>query len=415
MSDHPFDSLLHLFRPGCAIYVPGASGESGALCTALQRRPERATGIRFVSCLLPGINAFDYAAVNAEARMTTFLLPPALRHSFEAGRVQVHPLTYTQIADFLAHLPLDVAVAHLAPPDARASCSLGIAADFTPIAWRRARRRVAIINHAMPVMARGPRISLSEADVVVEVDEPLPASAPAAISATLDAIARRVASLVTDGATVQIGIGGAPGAVWGQLTSHRHIGVHSGMVSDGFLAMADSGALAADVVHRTGIAFGSRSFYCSLAQRDLVAFGSVRETHEAEVLAPIARFTAINSAFEVDLSGQVNLEWQNGRLASGLGGAPEFARAALRSPGGRSIVALPATALGGKVSRIVVQLNSPTVSLPRFDVDTVVTEYGIAELRGRSLDERAAALIAIADPLHRDSLAAAWLERRRSL
>lgn len=416
MPDDPFDPVLDAFRPGCTVYVPGASAESLGLCAALRRRPERAAAIHFVSCLLPGINAFDYASLSPSTRVTTFLLPPALRQSFESGRVRVLPLTYTQIGELLGgRLPLDMAIAHVAPEDEAGLCSLGIAADFTPIAWRQARRRVAIVNHAMPIMPRGPRLALSEADVVVEVNDPLPATTEVAASPVLIAIADRVAALVPDGATVQMGIGGVPAVVWKRLSNHRNMVIHSGIVTDGVMALADSGALAGGAAHRAGIAFGSGKFYASLAERDLIAFVGVAQTHGAEVLGALDGFTAINSAFEVDLFGQVNLEWHSGRLMSGVGGAPEFARAAVRSRGGRAVIALPASAQGGAVSRLVPRLNSPTVSIPRYDVDTVVTEHGVAELRDRSFEDRAEALIAIADPLHRDDLSAAWYEIRKTL
>src|SRR5882757_2743572 len=134
MSDQAFDPMLDALRPGCTVYVCGASGESPGLGTSLMRRPERAAGVHFVSCLLPGINTFDYASVHPSARVTTFLLPPALRRSFEAGRVHVLPLTYTQIYEHLGGcMPLDIAIAHVAPADEAGHCSLGVAADFTPV------------------------------------------------------------------------------------------------------------------------------------------------------------------------------------------------------------------------------------------------------------------------------------------
>jgi acyl-CoA hydrolase len=411
-----FDRILDGLGPGLTVYVPGASGESLGLCAGLQRQPDRAAGVQLVSCLVPGINTFDYASVSPSAVVTTFMLPQALRSSFEAGRVRVLPLSYTQIYEYLGgRVPLDIAVAHVAPADETGHCSLGTAADFTPAAWRQARRRMAIVNHAMPAMPRGPRIALSEADVLVEVDDPLVASEGTTSPPTTIAIADRVAGLVANGATVQMGIGGVPGAVWERLSNHRGIVIRSGIVAEGVMTLADSGALGDPSLHRAGIAFGSCAFYQWLAERDLVAFASVPETHGVEALAMLPRFTSINSAFEVDLFGQVNIEWQSGQLMSGVGGAPEFIRAAHRSPGGRAIIALPASTQGKAISRIVPQLSSPTVSIPRYDVDTVITEYGVAELRGRSLEDRATALIAVADPVHSETLSAAWYEMRKKL
>ena len=230
----------------------------------------------------------------------------------------------------------------------------------------------------------------------------------------LEKIAASVAQLVPDGATIQIGLGGAPGATWTQLVNHKYLTIASGLVADGTRALAASGALKAGAVHRAGVALGSADLHRYLAEEDLIEFAAVPETHGAAALARLEKFTAINSALEVDLYGQANLEWQGGRLFSGVGGAPDFAQGAMRSPGGRSIIAMPATAQGGKVSRIVSRLNTPTVSLSRDKVDTVVTEYGVAELRDRSLDERAEALAAIAAPQWRDELVKTWSAMRKT-
>jgi acyl-CoA hydrolase len=416
MTGDAFEAVIDSWAPGGTVYVPGGSGESRGLCAALARQPHCAAGVHFLSCLIPGINTFDYSGLCSSTTLTTFLLPPELRQSFQSGRVRVPPLTYTQIAELLAgRLALDVAVAHVSSCDLSGRCSLGIAADFSAIAWRHARRRIAIVNQAMPAMPRGPSILLSEADLIIDVEDALAAAGDRTSSATAVAIAELVSDLVPDGATVQIGIGGVPEAVWSLLLDHRDLSIHSGIVTPGIIGLSEAGALRHDGSHCSGIAFGKSELYRWLSQTDLVAFASVPETHGAEVLAARNRFTAINSAFEVDLFGQANLEWHSGRLMSGVGGAPDFARGAMRSSGGRSIIALPATAQGGAVSRIVPHLVCPAVSLARHDVDTIVTEHGVAELRGLPLDERAAAMIKIADPLHRLALSKAWRGIREAL
>jgi acyl-CoA hydrolase len=410
------EPILNLFRPGSTIYLPGASGETLALAEALTRAPERMRGVHIISCLLPGFNSFDYSALAEDARLTTFLFVPALRTSFEARRVRVVPLGYTGIADYLAErLPIDLAIAHVAPPDNDGRCSLGIAADFTPIAWAHAKRRALVINRAMPAMRRGIRFDLADADVVVEVDHPVIAHSPPPFSPLLDTIARTVAELVPDKATIQVGLGGAPGAVWPHLSAKRGLVLGSGLVSHGFDQLATGGALAPGGDHRAGIALGDEGFYRFLAGLDNFRLAPVTETHGPIHLAKIDRFHAINSAIEVDLFGQANLEWVKGRMVSGIGGGPGFARAAIRSRGGRSILALSATAGRGQISRLVSRIDAPSVSLGRADIDTVVTEYGVAELRDRSLDERAGALIAIADPAHRSRLGEEWSALRATL
>jgi acyl-CoA hydrolase len=408
--------LLDLFRADRTIYLPGAAGESLALCAALAADPARLRGVHLVSCLLPGVNTFDYAALDPSVRITTFLLPQALRGSFEAGRVRILSLAYTGIADYLGgRLQIDVAIAHVAPPDAEGLCSLGIAADFTPLAWAAAKTRALIVNAAMPVMKRGPRVAVRDASVVVHVDGPVVTVKTGRDDAVLDAIGASIARLVPDGAAIQIGLGGAPEALWPHLKGHRNLTLASGLVADGVMALAQSGALPPGGRHRAGVALGGESLHRFLATEDLITFATVPETHGIAALAATPRFTAINSALEVDLFGQVNLEWQSGRLVSGVGGAPDFAQGARHSAGGRSIIALPSTAGKGVISRIVPRLDVPAVSLSRTDIDTVITEHGVAELRGRSLDERAESLIAAAAPQWRERLAARWSSMRQNL
>jgi acyl-CoA hydrolase len=179
--------------------------------------------------------------------------------------------------------------------------------------------------------------------------------------------------------------------------------------------LAEAGALAKDGAHITGLAYGSADFYRFLAESDLVEFADTRITHGAAALATVDRFTSINSALEIDLFGQANLEWRGDRVISGVGGAPDFVRAARRSVGGKSIIALASTAGGGKITRIAPRLSSPTASISRTDIDTVVTEFGVASIADRPLDERAEALIAVAHPDHRSGLMDAWREMRARL
>lgn len=409
-------AILDQFVPGRTVYLPGATGEIQAIAAALAADPERMRGVTVVSCLLPGMNAIDYAAFHDEARLTTFLLPPVARLSLARKKVQLVPLSYFGIARYLESAPLDVAVAHVAPPlpGERRQASVGIAADFTGIAWAAAKIRIAFVNAAMPAMPRGPRINLEEAQFVVEGDSRLveiPRGTPEPVG---EAIARHVASIVPDGAALQVGIGSAPAALWRNLSGHRNLRLRSGLASEDLLELADCGALAADG-HLAGIAAGSTAFYRALAERDLVRLSDTLETHDARAIGLEKRFIAANSALEVDLFGQVNLEWQSGKPASGVGGAPDFAAAALASPGGQGIIMLPSTARGGTISRIVARLDSPSVSLPRNLADIVVTEHGIARLRDAGLDARAEALIAIADPVFRAELSASWRDIRAKM
>ncbi|MBL8651139.1 MAG: acetyl-CoA hydrolase [Sphingopyxis sp.] len=403
------EELLDCFAPGRRVYLPGGSAEILPLAAALAAEPERLAGVEITAALLPSMNRTDYTARATGAQLTVFMMSPALEASAAAGRLRLLPLCYSATGRYLAQdFEPDVAIAHVAPAGAGGRCSLGISADFAPLVWPRAAFRILVVNARMPAIARAPHLALADADLVVEIDAPLVAEDEPVPDAVTQAIAASVAALVPDGAAVQCGIGGIPGATWRCLAGHRDLVIASGMVTPPLRTIAEAGALREGGGHRAGIALGGPEFYDWLAETNFIEMVPVTQSHDSAALARLDAFTSINSALELDLFGQVNLEWRGTTAVSGVGGAPDFARAAFQSRGGRAITALRATAGKGAISRIVPRLVGPTVSLPRSDVDTVVTEYGIADLRGRSTDERAAALIAIAAPDHRDALERAW-------
>lgn len=403
------DVLLSAFRPGRTIYIPGTTGESLALAAALRGQPEVSAGVRFVSGLVPGMNeTLDYGGLAPDCSVTTFMLPACMRDSFAQGRVTLLPRTYWGAARYLQAIATDVAIAHVAPPNADGLCSLGVASDFTPLVWPNAMLKVLLINPAMPILSRARMLPVADADLVVTLEGPLVEAPVARETETAAAIARRVAALIPDGAHIQTGIGSAPDRVWTFLRDHRGLVLRSGMANGGLRELAEAGALADGGAHLAGIAYGSVDFYNWLQDTDLVEFATTLETHSLPALIDTPRLHSINSALEVDLFGQVNVEWQGSSLSSGVGGGPDFMRAATCSPGGRSIIALPATAERGMVSRIVARLARPSVSVARSDIDTVVTEHGVAELRDKGIDERAQALITVAAPQFRAELEEDW-------
>ena len=403
-------AVLDEFRPGRTVFLPGGPGEIVALQAALTAEPDRLRDVHLVCPMIPGMNRFDYAALHPDVRLTTFMLPPVLHPSFDAGRVRLLPIAYSAIARYIAALRPDVAILHLTPPEAGV-CSFGIAADFGPIVAGGAARRIGVLNAALPRPSFAPTIDRDALDVV-EIEQPIMTAPETSVGDDVTTLARIVADLVPDGAAIQTGIGGAPGAVWRCFAGHRDLRLVSGLVTDGFLAARDAGAMA-ETGHVAGIAYGSDRLYAALGGTARIEFADVRTTHGA-ALAAVPKFTAINSAIEIDLFGQANIEWQAGRMVSGVGGAPDFVRIARASPGGQAIVALPATAKRGAVSRIVSRLSAPTVSLSRGDLDVVATEYGAVRLGALSMDERAAALIAIAAPDFREDLSREWAAVRRS-
>jgi acyl-CoA hydrolase len=404
--------LLDELKPGRTVFVQGAIGESPSLIRALQAEPERARGVHFTACLIPGINRFDYGSMHPEARLTTFMASDAWRSSIADGRTRIVPYCYSQTAAAISNSVFDLAVFQVTPPDAQGLCSFGISGDFPPLAWRNAKRRIGIVNSAMPRPHRGETIPFERLDLAIEDDTALTEASSAPPSAALETISAKIAALVPDGAAIQTGIGAAPAAILSALKNHKNLRIRSGMVTEGYLMLAEAGALAANDAHHAGFAYGSAAFYTWLGENDLCAFASVTRTHGAVPLAETPGFVAINSALEIDLFGQANLEWRGTRQISGVGGAPDFARGAMAAKDGMSIIALPSTA--ADKSRIVPRLNGPTVSLARNETDVIVTEHGVARLRDKTMDERADALIAIAAPQHRGALHEAWRGFRRS-
>jgi acyl-CoA hydrolase len=257
-------------------------------------------------------------------------------------------------------------------------------------------------------------VHVSELDVALEADTPLLTWAEPTFSDVEARIGKHVAELVRDGDTLQFGIGSVPVALAGPLVAHRRLRIHSGMISPALRRLWEAGAVDRDARITTGVVLGDEAFYDFAARLEPLWLTDVSHTHDVAALAAIPRFVAINGAVEVDLFGQANCERADGAIQAGAGGLPAFAQGALAAPGGRLVVCLRSTARDGAISRIVPTLDARALcTLPRYLADVVVTEHGIAELRGAGLDARAQALIGVAAPEHRPALADAWRELRR--
>jgi acyl-CoA hydrolase len=407
--------LVDALRPGARIFVSAFSAESSLLRDELLADPERANGVTFNAVQFPGIDKTDYLAMHPQARLCAYFMSPAVRTGLADGRAELMSLDYTGIARHLIDgEPMDVAIAQLTPPDADGWCSPGLASDFMPLVWRNARRRVAHLNPRMPRTRGSFRVHVSELDIAVEADTPLTSFSEPGCSAVETRIGAHVAALVHDGDTLQFGIGSVPVALAGALTAHRRLRIHAGMISAAARSLWESGALDRDARITTGVVLGDAAFNDFAARLEPLWLTDVTHSHDVAAIAAIPRFIAINTAVEVDLFGQVNSERTGGVIQAGAGGLPAFANGALASKGGRLLICMGATARKGSVSRVVPALDAQAVcTLPRYLADAVVTEHGVAELRGLSLDARAHALIAIAAPEFRDTLASAWSELRR--
>lgn len=404
--------FLDHIRAANEVYAPGCGGHSLLFEAWLREDPAASAGTRYSGVQIPTVNRFDFAGLHPQARARTIFLSAELRDSWLAGRVDYLPMTYSATWRWLRdHARFDVALVQVAPPDENGNCSLGIACDFTPAVWPNARVVLAHINPLMP-RTHGPSIPYSAITAAIEAEAPLLEVPDPPADGAMDAVADQVAGLIGDGATLQLGLGRLQSAVLRAVADRRNLRIHSGMVSDGLLGLYQSGALAdAPDAVVAGVALGTEALYQAC---DRIAFREVGHTHAAATLGKIDHLHAINSALSVDLLGQVNGEFLSGRQLSGVGGLPDFIQGARQSVAGRGIIALPASTPKGQC-RIVPMLPAGPTSLARVDADCIVTEHGVADLRHLDVHQRAAALIAIAAPEHREGLASAWHELSRTL
>lgn len=350
------------------------------------------------------MNDRDYSALGVGGRVETIFVTPGLRADRARGQVVHLPMHYTAFHDRLARPGVVDLVIITVPRPQGGSIGFGLCADFAPAAIAAGARLIGLVNPAMPDVPGAPRIALDRFDMLVETSGPLPELKPGTPDETNRRIAKHIADLVPDGGTLQVGLGTLQAAVLDALRGRDDLGFHGGMISDGVLDALAAGEFQRGVT--TGVALGSRGFYDRLGSVERVCFAPVDRTHGIAQLAVISGLTCVNSGLEVDLTGQVNVEYLNGMQSSGQGGMIDFMRGARASAGGKAIMALPSTAKRGSVSRIVAQLAQGTpVSVARSDVDIIVTEHGVADLREADMATRRARLIAVTDPAFRDSLA----------
>jgi acetyl-CoA hydrolase len=305
---------------------------------------------------------------------------------------------------------VDVLLLRVKPHPKPGYFTVGVMADFVPALVAAARCVIAEVDQRLPVTAQDALVAASDIDMLTECDGDeilLPDPEPDEVD---QRVAAHVAALVPDGATIQVGVGGLPVAVCRALNGHRDLGVHSGVISDVIVDLVEKGVVTnarkgIDVGRTvTGGLFGSRRLMDFADGNAALEMRSSEYTHNQQVLARVQNLYAINSGIEVDLTGNVNSEVAAGRYLGAIGGQLDFVRGSFASPGGRSIIALSSTTPDGMHSRIVASLAGRPVTTPRGDADIVVTEYGVADLRGRSFSERAERLRAIAHPGFRDSL-----------
>ncbi|QJY31648.1 acetyl-CoA hydrolase/transferase family protein [Diaphorobacter sp. JS3050] len=404
------ERLQALIRPGDTLWWGQATAEPLTLTRAVvQHRHALAQGGRlrvFVGIgasdtLQPGladaIDFFGYAAGGPHRALA------------QAGVLDILPSHYSHLPGLIRAgvLPADVVLLQVSPPDAQGRYSLGLVQEYLPAAIERARVVIAEVHPDVPWTHGGLHLQASDFALLIDAEHPPLDQSRSAPGPVEQAIARHVAGWVEDGATLQLGIGNLPEAVLAALHGHRDLGLHSGAVGDGIAALAEAGVLtnarkSLDTgVGIGGILMGGERLRRWAHRNPQIELRGTDYTHDPAVLAASHKLTAINAAIEVDLTGQINAEVAAGCYVGAVGGAVDFLRGAARSKGGLPIVALPATAKGK--TRIVAQLSGP-VSTPRSDGGLIVTEHGVADLRGQTLSRRVRRLIDIAAPEHRADL-----------
>jgi 4-hydroxybutyrate CoA-transferase len=395
------------------IYLGGNAATPRVLAGALARRGEAIEGSRIAHVLLLGADPFAEAAAAGHVRHLSWFVGPADRDAIAAGHADYVPCHLSAIPNLIrTQRPrIDTALLMTAPPDRHGMLSLGVEVLASQAAADCADRVIVQVNEQMPRVLGNSFIHIDDVDAIVEADGDLDELEPTTPTIVERRIAERIVELLPEGATLQLGIGGIPQAVITMLEGRNDLGIHSEMISDGVMQAYEAGVLSGrrKTRHRGKIvatfALGTRAFYDWLHENHAVEAHPCDHTNDPYQAAQNDRLIAINSAISIDLTGQVNADSIGSRIYSGVGGQVDFIRAASISKDGRAIIAMPSTARNGMISRLVPRLaEGAGVVTSRADVDTVITEHGVAELYGKSVGERIEALIAIADPRFRDEL-----------
>jgi 4-hydroxybutyrate CoA-transferase len=406
-----------LLRPGMRVLLPPGCAEPRTLVEELVRQASRLRPLTLMGGLLLGDYPFCAPELGEAFRWVTFHVMPGLRDALRRGRVEFLPIRYFDtLAVFGPDGPwaADAVLVHTAPPDDAGRLSLGVSTSYPLALARTAPLVIAEVNRQMPRTLGDSGLPVDRVAAGVETDRPLRPYPSPPVGEVERRIAAHVSELIPDGATLQIGIGAVPEAVAGVLGDRRDLGVHSLLV-DAMLPLITRGSITNARKSRNpgrmdlGEIMGTDPLFRFVHENPVVNMEPSSRIHNPRVVATLERFVSINSAIEVDLTGQVNAESLGDRQVAGVGGQFDFAEGAYWAPGGRSVIALPSTGRDGAVSRIVTRLGSGArVTTPRHLTDCVVTEFGRAELRGRSVEQRARALIGLAHPRFRDQLEREW-------
>ena len=419
------DEALRCVQSGMRVYIQPGCAEPETLVDALIQRAPHVQDVEIVHMMTMGRAPYVAPEMAGHFRHNAVFIGGNVREAVNEGRADYTPVHLSEIEELFESgaMPLDVALIEVSPPDSHGFCSFGVGVDTTLTAARLARYVVAQVNDQMPRTYGDSFIHVSKIDAIVESSRPLCAMKRAEITDMQAAIARNVAGLIEDGAVLQTGIGGIPDAVLPLLMDRKDLGVHSELVSDGVIPLIDAGVITGARKNFKprkiilGFALGTKNLFDYVDNNPIFEFHPTAYTNDPALIARNDHMVAINSALQVDITGQVCSDSIGTYFYSGIGGQVDFLRGASRSKGGKAIIALSSTAKNGTISRITPMLAPGAgVVTSRGLIRYVVTEYGVAYLHGKSIRERAQALIEIAHPKFRDELyeyceRTKWLQR----
>lgn len=407
------DAAVRAVESNMRVYVHANAAFPQVLLEALTRRSGHLRNVEVMHVLGVGEAYYNRPEFAESFRHNALFIGSNMREAMQDGRADYIPVHLSEIEDLFLNrrVELDVALLQVSTPDHHGFCSLGVSVETTLTAARCARIRVAQVNDQMPRTFGNTFMHVSEFDAIVECSHPLPELPPEHASEEHRLIGQRVATLIDDGACVQVGIGGLPNAILPYLSDHKHLGIHTETLTESAIPLIEKGVITGSrkQINRNkivlGFAMGTRDWYKYVDDNPLFEFQPNSYTNNPFIIAQNDNVVAINSAVEIDISGQAVSDSVGTRFVSGFGGQLDFMRGAARSRGGKPVIAITSTARDGTVSRIVSQIKGGAgVVTTRADMHYVVTEYGVAYLHGKNVRQRAEALIEIAHPKFREEL-----------
>lgn len=422
MEELTSDSWKKFIKNGYRIFLGTGASCPHALIDLFLESAKHFSDLEFVYLLTLGKTPWTDPRYESSLRVNTFFLDQGSRDAVRSGKADYTPCFLSEIPDVLSEnvLPVDIAFIQVTPPDAQGYCSLGVSVDIVMAAAKSAKYIVAQINDQMPRTFGQSYLHQDEIAAFIRVSEPIPTIPAAGLDEVTLQIGKYVSLLIEDGCTLQVGIGKIPDAVLHSLTGHNDLGIHTEMFSDGLLELYKKGNVTNRLkgIHEgktiASFCYGSQDLYQFVDNNPHVEFHASDYVNNPSTIAKNNKMISLTSAIQVDLTGQIVSDSVAGEFYSGIGGQVDFIRGAGMSKGGRPIIALPSTAKNGTISRIVAAVSQGAgVVATRGDVHYVVTEYGIATLRGRSIRERIMELIQVAHPKFRDQLLDDMVESTR--